>query len=1210
MKHDKIKKSISMMLALGMTLTVAGEPAQATEVGAGEVSQVAVPAPTEVPEPTQASTEAPVAKPVERTVSDIMPVTESAETPADAETQTPTAEPVKATEAPTAEPVNITEAPVVTEAPEDTASPENTETAAPTVVPEATASAEQTETPAVSVSPEPSENPENTVSPEPTMDPEVSVSPELTMNPEASVSSDPSMNPEATVSPEPTMDPEASVSAEPSMDPVAVFGDGASAVQTITAYAPLNINAVAEVYKKPALEAVLALLPGTISATVAVAAPANVEGTENSPADGENPSEMTVEVPIVWHCLGYGDQSEGSFVFTSALDTEDYQLAEHLKMPSFTLVVLETTMMGAFECGMTAQGTVVIVSWTGEDEQLVVPETIKIAEGEAEGYLVTGIDARAFSNRENLKSVELPPSVRTIGDKAFEECKNLEKVIVTDALETVGEAIFKDCPMMTTLELHTYQDTILRYPDTLEHQAVAMPTVFLAAAISGENEAQPPAEEEEHTAKMPMAFTDIVVRAESLTVACDYTVAAQHRLTVEAGAGLEVQEGAKIINLGTIANRGQMVNYGTVYNCGGLWEGTAIDNMENGAWMADHSYENHVCSICGAREVLPVTKLTIKYNGTGLTKVYDKTRNVSLKSSNFTISGVAKGHSVRISGLTASYDSPAVGERTVTVGFTLGGADAAFYSCDGLTIAATITPKPLIITPSQDQKKVYGGADPSYFTGKVKGLLSGDKLTGRLGRDPGEAVGQYRITQGTLSGGDNYAIEVVETYFTIEPRSINSTEVALTSIANQRYTGKPIQPDVVLRYNGNILVKGVDYTVEYANNQQAGTATVTISGMGNFNGTRTANFRILNVSAGTDYGNGSTGGGSSTGSGGSGSFGGYDYDDFYDDDASYGYSGSYDSFDGFDDYDFEDYEYGDEEDVGDEYPVGSLMIDEVDWGTILFNELFEARPFLQIDEVIEDYEDVLADFEDFGEGTDSEVDVQDEPIESETSNESDEEFVGLYDEVESDNERWRLRIIPETAYDETAGDYVYLSDDREAYEQLHLRLTVDMVNRLVEYGYEELYYELEDAILVVPLRALEEELPRKGLQEDGNVLIETYDFCLEQVDLEALSDAEQAALADGEMIANAYRLRIIGEYTDDQGQSAEQDVMDLIQGVRLCVMPFEDLEDDGEYMAIQVPEDLLAMESQMALAEYTDIDECIYVQCIPEISGFYAWKRI
>lgn len=58
------------------------------------------------------------------------------------------------------------------------------------------------------------------------------------------------------------------------------------------------------------------------------------------------------------------------------------------------------------------------------------------------------------------------------------------------------------------------------------------------------------------------------------------------------------------------------------------------------------------------------------------------------------------------------------------------------------------------------------------------------------------------------------------------------------------YTGKAITPGVVVETGSRTLVQGTDYTVSYANNVNAGTATITVTGIGKYSGTQTANFVI------------------------------------------------------------------------------------------------------------------------------------------------------------------------------------------------------------------------------------------------------------------------------------------------------------------------------------------------------------------------------
>ena len=94
----------------------------------------------------------------------------------------------------------------------------------------------------------------------------------------------------------------------------------------------------------------------------------------------------------------------------------------------------------------------------------------------------------------------------------------------------------------------------------------------------------------------------------------------------------------------------------------------------------------------------------------------------------------------------------------------------------------------------------------------------------------------------TIVGKGNYS-GTKEVTFTIVSKSIANATVS--SIANQTYTGSAITPSVTVKDGSKTLVKDTDYIVSYSNNVNAGTATVTITGKGNYTGTRTLNFTIV-----------------------------------------------------------------------------------------------------------------------------------------------------------------------------------------------------------------------------------------------------------------------------------------------------------------------------------------------------------------------------
>ena len=81
--------------------------------------------------------------------------------------------------------------------------------------------------------------------------------------------------------------------------------------------------------------------------------------------------------------------------------------------------------------------------------------------------------------------------------------------------------------------------------------------------------------------------------------------------------------------------------------------------------------------------------------------------------------------------------------------------------------------------------------------------------------------------------------------FKIASKSIASEGISVAEIGDQTWTGEEIKPNVVVKNGDAVLVNGTDYTFTYLNNTNAGMATVTITGKGGYDGTKTATFNIV-----------------------------------------------------------------------------------------------------------------------------------------------------------------------------------------------------------------------------------------------------------------------------------------------------------------------------------------------------------------------------
>ena len=161
--------------------------------------------------------------------------------------------------------------------------------------------------------------------------------------------------------------------------------------------------------------------------------------------------------------------------------------------------------------------------------------------------------------------------------------------------------------------------------------------------------------------------------------------------------------------------------------------------------------------------------------------------------------------------------------------------DQALFSISNVnstyTFGETISPMASGGTLSGTVVYTYSGTD----------AVTGGTITNRA-TAPINA-GSYTVTA-TLAGNAYYHDATASVNFTINSKSI--TEFSVYDIANQAYTGTAVVPPVTVKDTAkNItLSAGTDYTVSCPN-VNAGAATATITGKGNYTGTLTKSFTIV-----------------------------------------------------------------------------------------------------------------------------------------------------------------------------------------------------------------------------------------------------------------------------------------------------------------------------------------------------------------------------
>ena len=96
----------------------------------------------------------------------------------------------------------------------------------------------------------------------------------------------------------------------------------------------------------------------------------------------------------------------------------------------------------------------------------------------------------------------------------------------------------------------------------------------------------------------------------------------------------------------------------------------------------------------------------------------------------------------------------------------------------------------------------------------------------------------------TANASTPYLTGSVTAAFAIAAHDLTASDVTVGEIADLVYNRRARTPKVSVQADGRTLAEDTDYTLSYSDNTNAGEASVSITGTGNYKGTRTVTFRI------------------------------------------------------------------------------------------------------------------------------------------------------------------------------------------------------------------------------------------------------------------------------------------------------------------------------------------------------------------------------
>ena len=150
------------------------------------------------------------------------------------------------------------------------------------------------------------------------------------------------------------------------------------------------------------------------------------------------------------------------------------------------------------------------------------------------------------------------------------------------------------------------------------------------------------------------------------------------------------------------------------------------------------------------------------------------------------------------------------------------------------TVAMKVTQADFVYGERTVAPQVTGVEGTPTFTYKER-----DKVGAAESNTAPANAGKYTVTA-TLD--TETTVYTASADFEILAKSIRGA--AVDAITGLTYTGTAHTPTPAVKMNGTALANATDYTLSYSENTNAGTATMTVTGRGNYTGTETVNFDI------------------------------------------------------------------------------------------------------------------------------------------------------------------------------------------------------------------------------------------------------------------------------------------------------------------------------------------------------------------------------
>ncbi|MBQ8935005.1 MAG: leucine-rich repeat protein, partial [Oscillospiraceae bacterium] len=431
---------------------------------------------------------------------------------------------------------------------------------------------------------------------------------------------------------------------------------------------------------------------------------------------------------------------------------------------------------------------------------------------------VTGIGERAFFGG-GLKSIAIPDSVTGIGVGAFIRCTNLTEITIPNGVAKVENATFSGCKGLSSIEI---PNSVVSIGAEAFSDCENLTEISIPDGVTSIGE---------------MAFVDCA-KLPQITIPNGVTCIGRDTfLRCSSLKEIEIPDSVEKIeygafqgctNLSGILIPSSVTSIARAGEDGGVFDGDEKLTISGYSYTAAEVYaEDNDIPFISLGEATRDPSGVCDENLTWL---------VNVKTGTLTISGNGE---VKYDTSWRTFNS-CIRKIVIEDGVT-GIGDWAFVGCDQLSS--------VVIANSIESIGDCAFSDCNNLTEiKIPSSVKffGENSVGYYCTDP--AWRKYAIVNGfTISGYPDTAAETYAKENDITFVSLAGLPLAEVTLAATTYTysGTAKEPAVTVKdEKGNVLTKNQDYTVSYQDNINAGTASVTVTGTGEYTGTITKTFTI------------------------------------------------------------------------------------------------------------------------------------------------------------------------------------------------------------------------------------------------------------------------------------------------------------------------------------------------------------------------------